>query len=494
LPLEISRDIAREDGLEVEIEGFNEALADHRFASGAGAVEGALSDEDTAFYRALLEDLKATGALGAEGVFYDPYAEAVNGGPLLAIVSEGRLVEAAEEGDRVKAVVPSTNFYIEAGGQVSDTGELVSSEGNAWRIEVGAVYRPVEGLILHEGVVTAGTPKRGDVAHVRYDRVRRWDIMRNHTATHLLHTALQQILGEHARQAGSLVAPDRLRFDFTHPKALSEEEIDRLESFVNRMILANYDLRIEHKDREDALAEGAMALFGETYGDQVRTVAIGEPEKISFELCGGTHVPETGVIGPFFIVGEGSVAAGIRRVEAITGRAALDLIQRQRKAIENLSEKLSVTPDSVEARVEQLLEEYEKVLRGNKELHYRLAEVAFDSQEVELVDGVSLVRAIIPDVSMDTLRSLTDRFRSKTSSGVVVLATVQEGKPLIVAAITRDLTERGMDADDLVKKVASRVGGGGGGKPTLAQAGGNDPNKLPEALEIVEEWVRSRLS
>jgi alanyl-tRNA synthetase len=493
LPLEISRDIAREEGLEIEEEGFTKALETHRFASGAGKAQDAMGD-DVEFYRGLFKELIEAGHLDPEGVTYDPYQELAVKGELLAMIKDGNQVDEAQPDDVVYVVIPKTNFYVEAGGQVADKGVITSTSEPHWQVEIDDVWRPVDGLIVHRGIVTEGKPQVGDEVQAILSHARRWDIMRNHTATHLLHAGLQKVLGEHARQAGSLVAPDRLRFDFTHPQAMNEEQIREVESFVNNAILADYKLEIRHKSQEEALSEGAMALFGESYGDVVRTVRIGEAERISYELCGGTHVPSTGVIGPFLIVGEGSVAAGIRRVEAVTGRGALELIQEQRATLKHLSHRLSTTEDQLEERIDHMIEERDQLQHEKDRYRQLQAESAFQSLEAEEIGGIPILRGIIHDTNMETLLNLSDQFRRQYPSGVLVLASSQDGRPLMVAAITKDLVERGLNATDLIKVVAAEVGGGGGGRPTLAQAGGIDASKLPVALDRVEAWVRAHLS
>lgn len=493
LPLEISRDIAREDGLEIEEEGFYAALETHRFASGAGKAYDVISD-DVDLYRDLFEQLVEEGDLSPEGVAYDPYQEMMVEGQLIAMLKDGQLVKEAQSQDVVHLIIPRTNFYVEAGGQVSDEGMIISSNGQYWEVEIENVYRPVDGLIVHMGVVKSGSPQVGDGIRAVLSHSRRWDIMRNHTATHLLHAGLQEILGEHARQAGSLVAPDRLRFDFTHPQAMTEEEIEQVESFVNDAILADYELEIHHESQEEALREGAMALFGESYGEVVRTITIGDTNRISYELCGGTHVSRTGVIGPFLILSEGSVAAGIRRVEAVTGRGALELIRRQRKTLERLSRMLATTEDKLEERLDLITEERDELLKEKSQFQKHLAEAAYQALKIQEIVGIPVVRGIIPDTNMETLRSLTDRFRQQYSTGVLVIASSQESRPLIVAALTQDLVDRGLNAIDLVNDVAEVVGGSGGGRPTLAQAGGSDASKLPEAIKRVDQWARSQLT
>jgi len=494
LPLEISRDIAREDGLEIGEEGFKKALETHRFASGAGKQHEIITEEDIGLYRQLLKDLVDTGELGSEGVIYNPYDERTVKGRILAIVQDGKIVQEAKPGDHVNVVIPETNFYVEAGGQVSDKGLITAMDKSAWEIRIDNLYHPVDGMIAHSGIVESGKPKVGDECLARLLHSRRWDIMRNHTATHLLHAGLQSVLGSHARQAGSLVAPDRLRFDFTHPEPMKKEEIKAVEKFVNDAILADYDLNVRFKSQEEALAEGAMALFGEAYGETVRTISIGDADRISYELCGGTHVPRTSVIGPFLIVNESSVAAGIRRVEAVTGRFAMDLIRRQRETLAYLSNRLVTTEDALEERLDHIILERDQLLKELSDFRRQVAVAAYQSLEVQQIGDVSVIRGMIPDSTMETLRGLADRFRNQYPSGILVLASVQEDRPLLIAAITKDLIDRGLDATDLVKVAAAEVGGGGGGRPTLAQAGGNDVSRLPEALKRVDEWVVAHLS
>jgi alanyl-tRNA synthetase len=493
LPLEITRDIARENGLEVEETGFYQAMESHRLASGAGHGIGEQREEDLEVYRRILDQLISQGSLGAKGVEYDPYADDEWQSSVLAIIREDASVQSVSIGDTVGVVLPSTHFYVEAGGQVSDHGSIVSVDSPHWEIAVEDMREPVGGLIVHYGSVVAGSPSVGDQVLASVDQKRRWDIMRNHTATHLLHAALRSTLGEHARQAGSLVAPDRLRFDFTHSEAMTAQELELVEQKVNEAILENHTLYVVHKPRHEAIAEGAMALFGETYGDSVRTVSIGDDRRLSFELCGGTHVPETGAIGPFLIVSEGSVASGIRRIEAITGRVAQETIQSRLQTLKRMAERLNASPENLEDKFDSLLDERDRLSREVTHLQTQSAIANYDALQTEEHAGVPVLTGQIPDATAETLRQLTDRFRADYPTGVVVLASAPEGRPIIVAAISKDLVARGLHAGELVKTVSKVVGGGGGGKPTLAQAGGNDPAKLPEALALVPEWVRAEL-
>jgi len=494
LPFEITRDIARESDLEVEEEGFRQAMETHRIASSARDTIGELADESIEFYQQLFADLQEEGLLDENGVTYEPYSSFSTRGEVLAITRSGQPVKSASFGEVVGVILPVTPFYVEAGGQVSDTGVIQSVNGDEWEMRITDTRQPVDGLIIHFGEVVSGNLIVGASARAHLDEPRRLDIMRNHTATHLLHAALRQIVGVHVRQAGSLVAPDRLRFDFTHPQALTPEEIEEVEDWVNEAILANHALSIVHQPQEEAIAGGAMALFGETYGDTVRSVSIGLDKRISFELCAGTHVNETGIIGPFLIVSEGSVASGIRRIEALTGREALRMIRTQRASLQRLAVELGGSPAAIEQRVHHLIEErdhlFNKILAGQKQTAF----TALDQLTPEDVSGISLLTGQIPEADPEILRELADRFREHQPNSVVVLASVVNEKPLIVAAISPDLVNRDFHAGELVKTIAKIIGGGGGGKPSIAQAGGNDPARVEEALRAAKLWLQERLS
>ena len=490
LPLEISRDIARESGKQVEEQGFFEAMDLHRLVSTGEGLKTSGEQEDPDRYRELLESLKKSGKL-TDGVRYDPYKSFEMETPVLALLRDGEPIDSVKGGDSVSVVMAETPFYVEAGGQVADIGSIA---GSAWRIEIENTRSPVEGLVVHDGTVATGKPKVGDPATASVERERRLDIMRNHTATHLLHAALRDVLGSHARQAGSLVAPNRLRFDFTHPEAVAADEIDRIEQKVNDDILSNHPLLIRHQGREEAIQAGAMALFGETYGDTVRTICIGEPSCFSYELCGGTHVENTSVIGPFVITSEGSVASGIRRIEAVTGRGALELIRARLATLDSIAGELGVGVDQAHERVAKVLEDQHQLEGRQAKLRQTIAFEQLDRLTPEQVDGIPVLADLLDDLDADSLRQLIDRFRSSNPSGVAVLASTQNGQPIMVAAVTEDLVARGLHAGELVKSVAEVVGGSGGGKPTLAQAGGKDASKLPDALAQVSAWVQAHLT
>ncbi|MBN1452518.1 MAG: alanine--tRNA ligase [Anaerolineales bacterium] len=533
LPFEITRDIAREQGLDVDEAGFRAAMDEHRIASGGGVAMGVLGGEDAEFYAGVLKALQADKKLGPNGIEYDPYTSPVVEGEILALVVDGKSADSVSFGDTVEVVLPKTGFYIESGGQVSDTGYIKSlplfSEkmggaggGLGWEIEITDLRKPSAGIIVHVGEVVSGQPQVGDIAVAEVDMQRRHDIMRNHTATHLMHAALHQVLGESARQAGSLVAPDRLRFDFTHPEAMTPEQIERVEKIVNDAVAADMAVQPKLKPREEAIKEGAMALFGEKYGETVRTLTIApvspdadssslarrpgratavrsnraEQERYSYELCGGTHLERTSDVGAFIITSEGSAAAGIRRIEAVTGRGAYDLIARRFKAAKKAATLLSVTPEELPAKVESLQDEVVDLRRELANLRAELALASFNSflASKQVVNGINLLTAEIPGVDKDTLGKLADKFREMfPENGLCVIATPGEDNVIVMAAVTQDLIKKGIKAGDLVSHVSQQLGAGGGGAPHLAFGGGKEPGKVGEALTSVPKWVEEKL-
>ncbi len=498
LPLEISRDIAREQGLDVDESGFRAAREEHSIASGGGKAMGALGGEDAEFFAGIFKDLAAQGKLGPKGVEYDPYASTQVKTEILAIVVDGQSVKEAQIGDKVEVILPKTGFYVEAGGQVADTGSI---RGEGFEIEVTDVRRPAAGLISHIGEVISGRPRVGAVVVAGVDETRRHDIMRNHTATHLLHAALHRVLGEHARQAGSLVAPDRLRFDFTHPEAMTAEQLEQVEQIVNDAVAADYAVQPRAKPRDEAIAEGAMALFGEKYGEVVRTITIApaesEPQhRYSYELCGGTHLERTSDVGMFLIVSEGSAAAGIRRIEAVTGRGAYQLVAKRFKMLKQTSAALKSSVEEVPARVEGVMDELSAV---KKQLTAARAELALSTFNHQLsnaqtvADGVNLLVTHMPGMDKDSLTRLADQFRARfPEKGVCVIASTGDSLT-VMAAVTQDLIKRGLKAGDLAGHLSRQLGAGGGGAPHLAFGGGKDASKLDSALASVAAWVEERI-
>jgi len=399
------------------------------------------------------------------------------------------MVTAATEGQEVEVVLPASCFYVESGGQVGDAGliESWSDEDQIpeWTIAVSTAFEPVPGLVVHRGTVRTGAPRVGDAAWAVVDFQGRLDTARNHTATHLLHSELRYILGEQVQQAGSYVGPDRLRFDFTHSAMLTQDELDTVSRSVNDAVLLDYPVVVREARYRDAIEDGVIALFGEKYGDEVRVLSIGWPEEpFSRELCGGTHVQTTGEIGLFYIVSEQGIGAGVRRIEAVSGRAAVELVLDHLGVLGRASAYLGVPAAETDRKVLSLMEELQNTRREIGRLQELTARQEFETLigQTRAVGDVPLLSARVSASNVDVLRQMTDWARDRLGSGVVVLGTVVSGRPLLVAAVTPDLIDRGADAVKLIRGIAKLVKGGGGGRPTLAQAGGRDPSHLDDAL------------
>ena len=491
LPFEISRDIAREQGLDVDEKGFTTAKEEHAIASGGGKAMGKLGGEDAEFFAGILKDLQAKGKLSKDGVEYDPYngldVSRYSNLEILALVVNGQSVDSANLDDQVEVILPKTGFYIEAGGQVNDTGFI---RGEGWEIEVTGIRRASAGVIVHIGEVISGHPKVGDKATAEVDANRRHDIMRNHTATHLLHKALHEVLSDQAKQAGSLVSPTHLRFDFNHPEAMTPDQVERVERMVNEAVAMDMPVVKVTKSLDEAKKEGAMALFGEKYGETVRTISImeGGEDKYSYELCGGTHLERTSDVGAFIIVSESSAAAGVRRIEAVTGRGAYDLIHKRFKTLKQAAGSLKAAVEEVPAKVDALQDEVSELKKELANLRTQSALSAFNLQlsNVQTVKDVSVLAAEIVNADTDTLRSLADKFREKyPKAGAAVLVT----GTTVIAVVTEDLVKRGLKAGDLI----TGIGGKGGGRPNLAQGSlpdGNINESLGKLAKVVEEKVK----
>lgn len=498
LPFEISRDIAREQNLDVDESGFTEAKEKHAKASGGGKAMGKLGGEDAEFFANILKDLQSKKKLGKDGVEYDPYTSTKVEGEVLTIVVNGEAVDSAQLDDQVEVILPKTGFYIESGGQVNDTGFIkflpMNSKNSGgdkeegWEIEVNGMRRASAGVIVHIGTVIAGHPKVGDKATAEVDVIRRHDIMRNHTATHLLHKALHEVLSDQAKQAGSLVASTHLRFDFNHPEAMTPEQIERVERMVNEAIALDMPVKKETKLLDEAKKEGAMALFGEKYGDTVRTISILEDnKKYSYELCGGTHLDRTSDVGAFLITTEGSVASNVRRIEAVTGRGAYELINKRSKLLKNTASALKSSVEEIPIKVESLQEEISDLKKELTNLRNQQALSTFNLQlaNVQTVKDVNVLALEVSDSTVDTLRMLADKFREKyPKNGVAVLAT---GSTLI-AVVTEDLVKNGIKAGDLLTDIGAK----GGGRPNMAQGSLLDGN-IKEALGKLSKVVEGKL-
>lgn len=496
-PLDLTREVARENGLTVDEVGFKSALEEASDRSRAASVLGKVDDAMMRVARTSMERLRAQGKLLEKGVVYDPYSTITVETKLAGILHGNTLVERLPTGEHAQLILENTCFYVESGGQVSDTGFILSNLGEgdgvvSWKFRVDDVRQPIPGLIVHIGQVIEGDVHSGDRVLAQVDGNRRLEIMRNHTATHLLHAELRRELGEHVMQAGSLVAPDRLRFDFSHNRQVTLDELARIEDGVNKAIFDDLPVSPQVLPYKEAVGRGAMALFTEKYGDVVRMLEI---DGISRELCGGTHVTQTGQIGMFHIVSESSIGAGVRRIEALTGQFAYQEFHKSIMTIDRLAARLRATPDEVEEKVATLLLQLDAKDKEISRLHRETAKDQAQNVEqlVRQIEGLNVLSRLVQAPSMDLLREQVDNFRDKIGSGVISVGAVIGGKPNIVISVSKDLTERGIDAREIVTAEARIIGGGGGGKSTLAQAGGREADKLQEALDSVFDIVAQKV-
>jgi alanyl-tRNA synthetase len=487
--LELTRDIAREYGMTVDEPGFRQAMEEQADRSRAASTIGATGAGEAVYHAAKEQCVPS-------GVEHDLYSHTEIETQVAGILREGAWVDEAQVGDAVEIILPKTGFYVESGGQVSDMGRIVRyadvadgaelEDANVvWAIEITEARRPIPGLIVHTGKVVKGTPRVGDHAIAEVDGLRRWDIMRNHTATHLLHRELRYVLGEHVQQGGSLVAPERFRFDFTHNAMLTQDELDHIEESVNDAILADFPVTPFEMNYRDAVAGGAMALFTEKYGERVRVLKVGDPNKpFSQELCGGTHVARTSQIGSFHILSESSIGSGLRRVEATTGRGVTKLLREGLVRLERTAAYLRTTPDQVDRKVLDLMSERDAQQKEIERLQRDFAMRAVDAllQNAQTINGVTILAAQVDTANADTLREMGDWLKDKLGSGIVVLGAAIADKPSLVVMVTQDLVAQGYDAVQIIRPIARLVGGGGGGRATMAQAGGKDAERLPEAI------------
>ncbi len=471
-PVDLTADIARERGLKIDEAGFEREMAAQRERARAASS----FDADYTEAQPIDTPTEFTG--------YDRDADE---GRVLALFVDGKAVDEIQAGQEGRVILDRTPFYAESGGQVGDTGVL---EAEGARFEVLDTQKQGQAH-AHIGRMAEGSLRRGDVVSARIDSARRQAIRLNHSATHLLHAALRRVLGEHVQQKGSLVNDERLRFDFAHFEPMTREQIEEVERLVNEQIRLNAETEAAVMSMDEAMKTGAMALFGEKYGDRVRVMKIG----FSTELCGGTHVARTGDIGLFKIVSEGGIASGVRRIEALTGAAALAWVEAEDRLIDELAGLVKAPRSELDDKVAQLLERNRDLERELERLKAKLAAAAgsdLAGQAVE-VAGIRVLAAKIDGADVKTLRETLDQLKNRLGQAAIVLATECDGKAVLVAGVTRGETDR-IKAGELVNFVAGQVGGKGGGRPDMAQAGGSQPEKLPEALSSVPEWVAQKLS
>ncbi len=471
-PVDIVRDVARDRKLSIDMDGFDAAMTRQRERSRSVTAFSEISDA----YR----------GLSAEGFKSDfaGYGTLSMDAKAVLLVVDGKEVEEAGAGTSVEIVTEETPFYGESGGQVGDSGKIT---GPDLEVAVLDTAKDPTGLIIHKGTVLTGTIRKNETVTLTVDGEKRAATALNHTATHILHAALRRVLGSHVKQAGSLVSPERLRFDFTHFSQVTAEQIEQIERFVNRRIRQNVPVGTEEMDAESAFSSGATALFEEKYGDRVRVVSLADFSK---ELCGGTHTSRTGNIGLFKIVAESSIASGVRRIEALTGEAALQSVQQNARLLSEAAAKVKDRPAALPVKVEALLTEQRTREKEIERLKADLAKIRAEEStgEAETVNGISLLVQKVAADSPAALRELADRYRDRLGSGVVVLGAVSDGKVLLIAVVSKDLAGR-VHAGKLVKAAAAEVGGGGGGRPDMAQAGGSQPENIDKALEKVREVI-----
>ncbi|HEV2175278.1 MAG TPA: alanine--tRNA ligase, partial [Nitrospira sp.] len=476
-PMDLITEACREQGMTVDEQGFDAAIEEQR--NRARKTGGFEQETARPAVTELAQRFGTTKFVGYDRLESDSM--------LQAILKGDRLVKEAAEGDEVEVVLDVTPFYAEGGGQVGDQGVLVGTEG---RLDIKETTRPVPTLILHKGTVSKGRIREGEQLHMTVNRTTRQDAARNHTATHLVHAALRDMLGPHVKQYGSLVAPNRLRFDFAHFRPLASRDIDEIETIVNGEIRKNETVRAEVMSIQDAVAKGALAFFGDKYGEQVRVVTV---ESFSKELCGGTHCGHTGEIGLFRILSETGVAAGVRRIEAQTGSGAIAAMKKLEADVRELSELLKVGPSELVAKTRKVMTQLKDKERELEELKLKIASGSAVASTARTVAGVPVHVQRTDGLDMNGMRALADQLRDKLKSGVVALgAATDDGKVALLVVVTKDLSGK-VKAGDLIKVMAAEVGGTGGGRPEMAQAGGKDPSKLDASLEKVFDLVERAL-
>lgn len=479
-PLDLTKEILEEKNFEVDEEGFQKAMKEQKEMARNARKTTNYMGADVTVYQSI------DAAITSKFVGYDRFSHDSN---ISVLTTEDELVNELTEGATGTIIVDETPFYATMGGQKADIG-VIEKDGSTFVVE--DTIKLQGGKIGHVGVVKSGSFKVGETVTLTVDAANRQDTCKNHSATHLLQKALRMVLGDHVEQAGSLVTKDRLRFDFTHFQALTKEQIQEVEAIVNEQISKNIEVVTQEMTIEEAKKTGAMALFGEKYGDVVRVVKMGD---FSIELCGGTHVANTGVISSFKIVSEAGIAAGVRRIEALTGNGVIAHFEEIEKELHDAAKAAKAEPANLTKKIETMLEEIKQLQAENAKLKNKLAKEALGDvlDQVVEVKGVKVLATSVPDVDMNELRNLGDQLKEKLGSGVVVLASSLNGKVSLLAMATDDAMKKGAHAGNLIKTIASCVGGGGGGRPNMAQAGGKNPEGIKEAIDSVAKVLEGQL-
>jgi alanyl-tRNA synthetase len=474
-PLDLTAEILQEEGMGFDEDGFRAKMAEQRQKS-KQAWQGMSEGKTKEIYRRLAGEGVKTSFLG--------YEELQSESKILKLIKGDEIVPFAKEGDEVEVITEKTPFYGEAGGQVGDRGVIFYE---TFSLEVEDTLKPMEDLIVHQVKVKRGMVKEGMEASLRVDAERRKAITLNHTGTHLLQAVLREILGDHVHQAGSFVSPERLRFDFTHFAPIKKEDLERIEALVNQEVRENLEVQTNIMAVEDALQMGAMALFGERYGERVRVVMVAD---FSIELCGGTHALRTGDIGLFKILNETGVAAGVRRIEALTGEGAYRFIKEEERELLEIASALKSIPGELSSKVERLLQRQRELERELLSFQDRLShqEILNLLSSVREIKGVKVLSAKVDGKDPKRMRDFVDQLKVKIGSGIILLGGQSQNKVSLIMGVTSDLTHR-FNASDLIKKIALYIGGTGGGRPDFAQAGGANSEKLEEALRAIDDLI-----
>ena len=479
-PAEMTQEIAAEQGVTVDTEGFEREMEAQRQRGRASAQFG----EERA-------KIRQYESLGVGATQFLGYEQISASSPIVGLIADDEVVSEATAGQSVEVVLVQTPFYAEGGGQIGDAGTLTGPDGS---IEVQDTQAVMPDVIMHFGKVSEGTVRLGDTVEANVDPKRREDTARNHTATHMLHAALREVLGPHVRQAGSLVAPDRLRFDFSHVQPVTDDELWQVQHLVNEKIRQNAGVHRDEDTYQSAIQRGALAFFGDRYGERVRLIEIANGDTFSFEVCGGTHVHHTGEVGSVYILGESSIGAGMRRLEAVSGRAAERLVWERFNREDGLASTLNTTPPELGNAVQRIQDENDDLRRQLATLErqntLQAAEILLDSKQD--INGVSVLSARTEASNSDSMREISDWLRDKMGSGIVVLGAVINDRPTISVGITRDLVDGGADARDYARDLGRIIGGGGGGRPDMAQAGGRNADKLDAAIAAAADIVRQK--
>ena len=475
-PVELTEEYAEEEEMTIDYNGFESEMEKQRDRARTARQDVDSMQVQSGVLRDIHHESKFVG--------YDQLQVQAT---VVVLLKDGVTVEKATTGEEIQFILDQTPFYAESGGQIADKGTLLA---HGVKVDVLDVKKAPNGQSLHRAMVVEGELNVNAAVTATVIEETRAKVIKNHSATHLMHQALKDVLGPHVNQAGSLVEPDRLRFDFSHFGQVQPEELERVEEIVNEQIWRSLDVEIDYKGINEAKSMGAMALFGEKYGDIVRVVKMGD---YSLELCGGCHVPNSSVIGLFKIVSESGIGAGTRRIEAVTGEAAYSLMNHQIGILKSAAAKLKTNVHDVPARIDTLQNEMKHLHRENESLAAKLGNIEAGSlaSKVKDVNGIPVLVANVQNTDMNNLRNMADDLKQKLGSGVIVLGSAVDGKVNLIAGVTKDLIEKGFHAGKLIKEVSTRCGGGGGGRPDMAQAGGKDPSKLDSALEFVEEWVKA---